>query len=615
MKKNAYTHFTSNEIKPEGWLKRQLEIEAAGLVGNLDKFWPDIRDSKWIGGDKEGWERVPYWLDGYIPLAYLLDNEDMKKVAKKYVDAIIERQKEDGWICPCSDVERANYDVWAVYIICKALVVYAECSSDERIEGVIEKALKNLRNHINFNTVNRWASARWYECFIPLAWLYARKPEPWIEDLARTLSVQGMNYQMMIDNFEDKEYSRTWRLTTHVVNLAMAIKCYAVAEQFINVDGSKFANQFLDTIRKYHSTAYGLFTGDECLAGDSPVQGTELCAIVEAMFSFEQLFEVSGKNEWLDRLEKLAFNALPATVSNDMWSHQYDQQVNQISCKGSDLEKAPKFTTNSHDAHIFGLEPNFGCCTSNMGQGFPKFALSTFYKSENGIVAGAIAPVTLNTEIGGKKVKITCDTEYPFRDTVTYKVECEEPTKFTLTLRAPEGTVATVEGKEITGGESVDITRAWENDSVVLTLSADVILKERPNGLYNARRGNLLFSLPISYESKMKEYVKDGVERKFPYCDYELSPISCWNYGFASDKFEREERDFGEYPFSDENPALVLKAKLAKVEWKYDAEYPDMCAALPESNKAIGDAEEIILYPYGCTSLRMTEMPKLDIGD
>ena len=83
MKKNAYKHFTSNEIKPQGWLKRQLEIQADGLVGNLDKFWPDIRDSKWIGGNKEGWERVPYWLDGYIPLAYLLDDEDRKAVAKK----------------------------------------------------------------------------------------------------------------------------------------------------------------------------------------------------------------------------------------------------------------------------------------------------------------------------------------------------------------------------------------------------------------------------------------------------------------------------------------------------------------------------------------------------
>ena len=56
--------YTSNEIKPEGWLRRQLEIQADGLSGNLHKVWPDIADSMWIGGSCSGWERVPYWLDG-----------------------------------------------------------------------------------------------------------------------------------------------------------------------------------------------------------------------------------------------------------------------------------------------------------------------------------------------------------------------------------------------------------------------------------------------------------------------------------------------------------------------------------------------------------------------
>lgn len=67
-----YNFYTTNEIKPFGWFKRQLEIQAEGLSGNLDKMWPDIADSAWIGGTREGWERVPYWLDGFIPLAFLL---------------------------------------------------------------------------------------------------------------------------------------------------------------------------------------------------------------------------------------------------------------------------------------------------------------------------------------------------------------------------------------------------------------------------------------------------------------------------------------------------------------------------------------------------------------
>ena len=72
----TWNFYTANELRPSGWLKRQLEIQAEGLSGNLDKIWRDVRDSSWIGGDAEGWERVPYWLDGFIPLAYLLENEE-----------------------------------------------------------------------------------------------------------------------------------------------------------------------------------------------------------------------------------------------------------------------------------------------------------------------------------------------------------------------------------------------------------------------------------------------------------------------------------------------------------------------------------------------------------
>ena len=96
-----WNFFSTNEIKPLGWMKQQLKIQADGLNGNLDKVWRDVRDSAWIGGDAEGWERVPYWLDGFIPLAYLLEDSDMISRAEKYIDAILAKQEEDGWICPC----------------------------------------------------------------------------------------------------------------------------------------------------------------------------------------------------------------------------------------------------------------------------------------------------------------------------------------------------------------------------------------------------------------------------------------------------------------------------------------------------------------------------------
>lgn len=89
-----------NEIEPSGWIKKQLEIQKNGLSGNLDLFWPDVKDSSWFGGNAEGWERAPYWLDGVIPLAYLLKDKDLIKRIEKYINYIVENQKPDGWLGP-----------------------------------------------------------------------------------------------------------------------------------------------------------------------------------------------------------------------------------------------------------------------------------------------------------------------------------------------------------------------------------------------------------------------------------------------------------------------------------------------------------------------------------
>jgi len=40
-------------VKPQGWLKAQLQLQANSLSGALDEFWPDVKDSGWFGGDAD----------------------------------------------------------------------------------------------------------------------------------------------------------------------------------------------------------------------------------------------------------------------------------------------------------------------------------------------------------------------------------------------------------------------------------------------------------------------------------------------------------------------------------------------------------------------------------
>ena len=217
--------FTARQLKPSGWLKRQLRIQADGLSGHLDKIWPDVRDSAWIGGDREGWERVPYWLDGFVPLAYLLEDEDLIARARKYVDAILAAQQPDGWICPCPREARNDYDIWAAFIICKALMVYGDCSGDARVEEAIYRTMKNLESHLRACTLFEWGQSRWFEALIPLHWLYEKRPVPWMLELAVTLATQGLSYKRLFSCWRDQEPDEqgVWRQQTHIVNLMICL--------------------------------------------------------------------------------------------------------------------------------------------------------------------------------------------------------------------------------------------------------------------------------------------------------------------------------------------------------------------------------------------------------
>ncbi|MFN2440338.1 MAG: beta-L-arabinofuranosidase domain-containing protein, partial [Chitinophagaceae bacterium] len=72
---------------------------------------------------------------------------------------------------------------------------------------------------------------------------------------------------------------------------------------------------------------------DEDLHGNAPTQGTELCAIVESMFSLEHAIGVTGDTHYMDALERMTFNALPAQTTDDYNHKQYFQIANQVHIK------------------------------------------------------------------------------------------------------------------------------------------------------------------------------------------------------------------------------------------------------------------------------------------
>ena len=228
-------------------------------------------------------------------------------------------------------------------------------------------------------------------------------------------------------------------------------------------------------------------------------------------------------------------------------------------------------------------------------------------KTENGIAICAVAPSKVETEIDGAKLAVEIITNYPFEDGYKIKVNSSTHGAREILVRIPEKAVgAKIDGKEV-GNGFVKITRDFFGESIIdVHFDFNIELTERPSGLFCAERGNLVFSLPIGERWEKKEYVRDGVERKFPYCAYEIFPTTDLNYGFADKKFTVEFGEVGDVPFSPVGAPIKLKAKMAQVDWKMT---DGRCEELPESKKSIGEPIETELIPYGCTNLRMTEMP------
>jgi uncharacterized protein len=608
-------------IKPAGWLKDQLRIQGAGLSGHLDEFWPDIKDSAWFGGKAEGWERVPYWLDGMVPLAYLLDDSDLKAKVKRAIDAILDRQQPDGWLGPVGDTQNHKpYDVWPLFPLFKALTQYQEVSGDPRVLPALLKCCRKIEQVISGEPLYSWAKVRAADLAITLYWLYDRTKEPWLLELADKAFAQSHDWRAMFENFPFKSKAQDRKdLENHGVNTGMGLKYGGVRYRLTGFANDKDAIfSMLDILDRYHGQATGIFTCDEHLAGRSPSQGTELCTVAEAMYSLEVLAAVQGDPRLGDRLEKLAFNALPATFKKDMTAHQYDQQCNQVICSAAGEHD---YTSNGPEANLYGLEPNFGCCTANMHQGWPKLASSLWMKTaDDGLAVVAFAPCVIETKIQGKPVKVAVETMYPFRSEIAIAITVPEPMTFPLYLRRPEwakDAEIVLSNMKLNDGPArkskyIKLSSEWSGTKTLnLRLPMEARLYQGYKGAMAVERGPLVFALPIDTDWK-----KFRDRPNLPFDDWEVYPKSPWNYALQIDREhpERsivfEERAVGTSPFSTSGTPLVARVKGRRLAgWGLEK---GAAAPPPESPLTSQEPlEDLTLIPYGCTDLRLTEFPIL----
>jgi len=643
LKQNAYIKLPLGSIRPEGWLKSQLEAQAAGLTGNVDEFWPDLLNSSWRGADGEAWERGPYYLDGLVPLAYLLDDELLKQKVKSWIEPIIASSTDSGWYGPSK-----NKDRWPLAVANKVLMQYYETSSDQRALELLKKYFRYIHDTPPDWPDGAWRGVRAMENAVTGYWLYRQTGEPWILETIESIQKNCFDWTSFYEKFpwdsaalaEKRIPTATWTgLTAHGVNNGMAIKYPGLWYQ--QSGDERFIKAVYEGIRKYdlnHGQAAGRFSCDEHLSGKSPDRGTELCNVVEYMFSLEELFAILGDNSLADRLELLTFNALPGTTTPDIWAHQYDQQSNQV------LVTAQKraWASNGDYSNIYGLMPNFACCLANMHQGWPKFTASLWMATnDNGLVAAAYSPSSVKAKVGkGTEVTILEETDYPFRGDVKLTITTEKPVRFPLWLRVPawaDSIQFNFKGRTRTAaaGSSVRLNERWENDDeITFRIPMNIRVERRYNNSVSVLRGPLYYALRIEKEYKSVRINYDNYGYKGS-VDWEIYPQSPWNYGLMIDNsnitrgIQVAENPLTQYPFADRGDMIWSADSGKYFVWDKDAPVvintrgiripgwgmKDNSADIPPLSpvKPEGYPEVIQLVPYGSAKLRITEFPVIDL--
>jgi hypothetical protein len=615
-------------IEPRGWLARQLRIQADGLGGHLDETWADVgADSGWLGGKGESWERGPYFVDGLLPLAYLLNDARLKAKAQRFFDWTLEHQASSGMIGP-----QSNDDWWPRIVMLKALTQFQELTGDARVIPVMDKYFRYQLSQLPSRPLRDWSKFRWQDEVLSVIWLYNRTGDSYLIELARLLHQQGHDWIAQYADFKYKERItaefiklneggglKDLALATHGVNNGQAMKTgpvwSLVSGSAEDRDGTAKMMAELD---RYHGLPNGMFSCDEHLAGLDPSQGSELCTVVEYMFSLEQALAVTGNARLGDRLEKLAFNALPGTFTDDMWAHQYNQEPNQVECS---LHTKP-WTTDGPESNLFGLEPNFGCCTANFHQGWPKFTNSLFMlsgdqhsDSRDGLVAAAYAPCEVRTIVRRVPVNIVEQTDYPFKGDVEFTVNPDTPLAFPMEFRIPEwanGTTIRINGAAApspAAGSFARIERTWRRgDRVEIRFPMRPRVSHWFNNSVALERGPLVFSFGVE-----ENWVK--LRDRGMTADWEVFPAGRWNYALelnAQDPAESikvSESEIGERPFSRRQPPVQLHVKARALEsWRAVDGAAD---PVPQSPVKSSEKETTLsLIPYAAAKLRITAFPQ-----
>jgi DUF1680 family protein len=634
-----YIELPIGAVKPSGWLEEQMNRMRTGMTGHLDEIYEKVMGPRngWLGGDGDVWERGPYWIDGLLPLAYIMNDQALKDKVQPWIEWTLASQKPNGYFGPDTDrapepgLQRDNaHDWWPKMVVLKIMQQYYSATGDERVIPFLTRYFKYQLEELPRTRLGHWTfwgEQRGGDNLMIVYWLYNITGDKFLLDLGKLIHEQTFAWT---DVFLHQHHLSTQH-SLHCVNLGQGFK-----EPVIYYQQSKDAKH-LESVKKAvrdmrHTIAFpiGLWGGDELLCFGEPTQGSELCTAVEMMFSLESMLEITGDVQWADHLERIAYNALPTQATDDFSARQYYQQVNQVQI----TRALRNFSTPHEDTDIlFGELNGYPCCTANMHQGWPKFTQRLWFAtSDNGLGALVYAPSTVTAKVADDiLVTVSEKTAYPFdesiRFTVSFPDRKQKKAFFPFHLRIPGWCtlpVVRLNGKVVDvdahAGEITRISREWQQgDVLTLELPMQVSVDRWYGGAAAVERGPLVYALKMNEKWEKKMYAPSEGDRYGKwYC--EVTSDSPWNYCLLGRNLRPEtivqhftvekSASIAAYPWTLHDAPITIKTKARRIpRWQIYNGSAAPFQYFSQQGEVMDEEETIELIPYGCTTLRIAEFP------
>lgn len=627
----------AGSIRPGGWLRHQLRLQAEGFHGHLREISPFLQreGNAWLsptGSGERGWEEVPYWLKGYLNCALVLDDEEMLAEAKVWIEGAIASQQEDGWFGPdkgrtgLATSLQGREDLWPNMIMLFCLMDYHDASGDGRVIELMRRYFRYLEALPEDEfLLGYWPRVRGGDQLHAIHWLYNRTGEPWLLDLAAKTHRNTARWDEGVANWHNVNIAQGFREPTQWWVQSHDPDHRGGAERVWN-----------EVRRKYGRVPGGMFGADENARPgfDDPRQCIETCGIVEEMLSYEILLGITGDMAWADRCEDVAFNMLPASFTADMGGLRYLTAPNQ---PVSDAENHSPGIQNG--GPMFLMSPHrHRCCQHNAGHGWPYYAQHLWYATpDGGLAAILLGESAVTATVGdGSEVTIRETSGYPFEQSVSFTIETETPTRFPFYVRIPgwcSDASIRVNGELLSDrpspGSLRGIEREWANgDSLELALPMITRFHrwEDNHGALSVHRGPLTYSLDISAEHRRiedagaqnKELTDEEaaeLNRRWP--AFEILPSGAWNYGLVLTEggepsvtvAESQSPADGVSPWTPETSPVRLKAAARRIPaWQIDMY--GLAAPLQDSPAYTEEpVEQVSLIPMGAARIRVSAFP------